>query len=261
MKLLNRFNVSRDNNGPRKFSIEMTMSGVISVVIVVLLGMCWVFILGILLGRGYRPENAVPKLAQMMPTTEAAGKAPEASPPTEPKVLKPEDLTFMEGEQPKDGQVVTDSTHKAPTVSGKTNAPALRPRDLADARSRVAIPPRPEPPRQATKPASPPRPAMTQPATFKAKPKSEPKAASRPPAPNRFRAVYQVASFPSREQAKVMVKRLDAKGLKATIREAKFKDRKVFRVNVHLRGTAADLAAGLKKTGEKGPILLEKKPL
>ena len=56
--------------------------------------MCWVFILGILLGRGYRPENAVPQLAQMMPTTEA-NKLPNETPGSEPKVLKPEDLTFM----------------------------------------------------------------------------------------------------------------------------------------------------------------------
>ena len=71
MKLLSRLNATRENGGPRKFTFEISMSGVVSVGIVVVLGMCWVFILGILVGRGYKPETAVPQIAQMMPTTEA----------------------------------------------------------------------------------------------------------------------------------------------------------------------------------------------
>jgi hypothetical protein len=112
MKILNKVNVSRDNNGPRKFSLELTTSGVISIAIVALLGMCWAFILGILLGRGYRPENAVPPLANIMPTTEA--KAPDETVGAPPKVLKPEELQFMEGlqDKDKDGAVVADSAPK-----------------------------------------------------------------------------------------------------------------------------------------------------
>ena len=94
MKLLNRVNVSRDKDGPRKFSFEMSMSGVISIGIVVVLGMCWVFILGILVGRGYRPEAAVPQIAQMMPTTEAT-PPDNTTPANPPSVLKPEELQFM----------------------------------------------------------------------------------------------------------------------------------------------------------------------
>ena len=65
MKLLSRLNATRENGGPRKFTFEISMSGVVSVGIVVVLGMCWVFILGILVGRGYKPETAVPQIAQM----------------------------------------------------------------------------------------------------------------------------------------------------------------------------------------------------
>jgi len=263
MKLLNRFNVSRESNGPRKFSIEMTMSGVVSLAVVVLLGMCWIFILGILLGRGYRPENAVPKLAEMMPTTEASSsKAPDAAPAAEPKVLKPEDLTFMENDQSKDAEVVADSTQKPQDTARKPDDQGLKSHDLPDARGAApaAVPPRPTPaPRQAVKAATPSRPAVAE--APKAKPKPEPKESAPKRSTDRYRAVYQVASFPSKEQANVMVKRLDAKGIKATVREAKSKDRTVFRVNIHLKGTESDLASGLKKTGEKGPILLEKKPL
>jgi len=274
MKLLNRFNISRDTkNGPRKFSLEMTMSGVISLAVVVLLGMCWVFILGILLGRGYRPENAVPQLAQMMPTTEA-NKLPNETPGSEPKVLKPEDLTFMEDDQSKDGEVVADSTQKAPADAKKSpeQASSLKSHDLTDARATppasspqaAAVPARPSQPQPAVKPAPvktppPSRPAAAEPA--RVKPTAEPKSPFEKRSGERYRATYQVASFPSKEQANIMAKRLGDKGFKATVHEAKSSNRSVFRVNIQIRGSEADLAAELKKTGEKGPILLDKKPL
>ncbi|HMM40247.1 MAG TPA: SPOR domain-containing protein, partial [Desulfovibrio sp.] len=49
------------------------------------------FVLGILIGRGYRPEAEVPELARIMPVpVPANATAPE------PQVLKPEELHYME---------------------------------------------------------------------------------------------------------------------------------------------------------------------
>lgn len=264
MKLLSRFNVSRESNGPRKFSVEMTMSGVVSLCIVVLLGMCWVFILGILLGRGYRPENAVPQLAQMMPTTEA-NKLPDDPMGAPPTALKPEDLTFMEGSQSKEGEVVADSTQKAPVEPRKVPSPAPAVRDLVDSRpapAAKASPQSPAAPPAAKNPAKAqplPRPAVEDNARSKAVP--DPKSPFTKQAGGQYRATYQVASFPAKDQAEAMAKRLAGKGVAATIREAKSNNRTVFRVNIQLKGTEADITEGLKKSGEKGPILLEKKPL
>ena len=68
--------------------------------------------------------------------------------------------------------------------------------------------------------------------------------------------------FPGQgSQERGMAKRLSAKGLPASVHEAKSNNRTMFRVHIQLRGTAAEITEGLKKSGEKGPILLDKKPL
>ncbi len=269
MKLLSRFNVSQDKGGPKKFSFEISMSGVISVGIVVVLGMCWVFILGILVGRGYKPEAAVPQIAQMMPTTEV--KQPEgttqASPPT---VLKPEELQFMEGLHDKDGEVVADSTQKS-SADGRKASEARTAAPMGSAQAPVAIPARPAPvpaaPAAGAVPAAPARPAPAPKPTPAATAQAQGKAAVEPKAPfekkeaGKFAATYQVASFPSKEQAETMVKELSRKGVSASVQEASSGSRAVFRVKVVIKGTEAEIADGLRRTGEKGPILLGKKPL
>ena len=259
MKILSRFNVSREKDGPRKFAFELSMSGVISVGIVVVLGMCWIFILGILVGRGYKPEAAVPQIAQMMPTTQV--QPPDNTTPSEPpKVLRPEELQFMEQAQAqaqaqgKDGEVVAESTQKAPADGKKTTAPVghnlpdARPTTLAGGAA-AATQPKPRPTAAvAAEPRS-------------RAPKVEPKDPFEKKTGSRFTATYQVASFPSKDQADAMVKRLAKNGYAASIHEAKSNKKTVFRVNVRLKGTETEITGALKKTGEKGPILLGKKPL
>lgn len=280
MKLLSRFNVSREKDGPRRFSFEVGMSGIISVGIVVVLGMCWVFILGILVGRGYRPEAAVPQIAQMMPTTEAASPG-NTEPSAPPSVLKPEELQFMDDLQGKEGEVVADSTQKG-SADGKKGPHGLKSHDLADARpvpmgSAMVSPsvpatratPQPQAATASGQPKAEARPASPAPKAPAAKAAEEPARPSNakvePKAPfektTRYAATYQVASFPAKDQADSLVKQLAKKGITASIHEAKSNKSVVFRVNIKLKGTEADIAEGLKKTGEKGPILLGKKPL
>lgn len=255
MKLLNRLNVTRERGGPRKFSFEMSMSGVISVGIVAVLGMCWVFILGILVGRGYRPEAAVPQIAQMMPTTETAQPADQA-PAAAPTVLKPEELQFMDGLQDKDGNVVADSTQKSP-ADGKKSPPDNRSTPMGAAPVATAIPAAPTAPRPKAEPAPKPR---TESAP-KNKAKVEPTEPFDKKDSQKFVATYQVASFPTKDRADAMAKELSQKGLPASAYEVKSGNRTLYRVKIRLKGTESEIASGLKRTGEKGPILLGKKPL
>jgi hypothetical protein len=258
MNLLNRLNLSRTGNGSRsKEPSDVNMSSVVSVGIVLVVGMCFAFILGILVGRGYRPENAVPPLAKVMPTTEPAH--PEgATPQQQPQALKPEDLSFME---PKDGAVVAESTQKGSGEPQKTGPGALKSCDLADARPAPATAQIPPPPPAVPAPAKPAAPPKSAAAPAAAKAVVEPKAPFAPPAGKRYRATYQIASFPARDQAETMVKRLSAKGLTASVHEGKSKDRTVFRVNISLHGSETEITEALRRSGEKGPILLDKKPL
>jgi len=282
MKLLSKFNVSNDG-GPRKFSFELTMSGLVSLGIVLVLGISWVFILGILVGRGYKPEEAVPELAKIMPSTETPASLDSAEPPT---VLRPEELRFMEDLQAKTGSPETITVDSVPATPPKKPSPALAGgaapsgglagRDLADGPGAAApgaspaSPARPSPaPSPAPSPVRPPEPApaVRTPAPPAVSPTTSPAEAApasraETPAPGgAFEATYQVASFFRKDQADAMIKKLAQKGFRAEIRQAKVQDKDVFRIAVTLRGTEQEIKAGLEKTGEKGPILLGKKPL
>lgn len=277
MKLFNKINTSSDG-GPRRFTLELTTAKIVSVGIVVVLGISWVFILGILVGRGYRPEEAVPELAQIMPAPETPATLDGSQPPT---VLKPEELQFMEDlqGQGKNAETITvESTQKPPASKPSQTLPGgaapsggLMGRDLADAPGSTRHPPG-APPQPRPAPASAPTLAARTPAEPVAQPPvqtprpAEPAPTSPPKTEAKssgqgFEATYQVASFYKRDQADAMVKKLAQKGFRAEIRQARIQDKDVFRIAVTLRGTEQEINAGLEKTGEKGPILLGKKPL
>ncbi len=275
MKLFNKINASNDG-GPRRFTLELTTAKIVSVGIVVVLGISWVFILGILVGRGYRPEEAVPELAQIMPAPETPTTLDGSEPPT---VLKPEELHFMEDlqGQGKDAETITvESTQKPPASKPSPSFPGgaapsggLVGRDLSDAPAPAkpspgaSSQPRPAPAptlaaRTPTDPVS--QPPVQTPKPVEPTPASPPKTEAKSSGPG-FEATYQVASFYKKDQAEAMVKKLAQKGFRAEIRQARISDKDVFRIAVTLRGTEQEISAGLEKTGEKGPILLGKKPL
>jgi cell division protein FtsN len=83
---------AKNGNGkePRRFSFSLSWAGLAGLATVALIGLVWVFVLGVLVGRGYRPENTVPELARIMP------KAAPEQPAAEPEVLRPEDLQFFD---------------------------------------------------------------------------------------------------------------------------------------------------------------------
>ncbi len=276
MKLFNKINTSNDG-GPRRFTLELTTAKIVSVGIVVVLGISWVFILGILVGRGYRPEEAVPELAQIMPAPETPATLDGSEPPT---VLKPEELQFMEDlqGQGKNAETITVESTQKPQASkpsqalpgGAAPSGGLVGRDLSDAPAPAkpspgaSSQPRPGPASAPTLAARTPAEPVTQPPvppipaepTSTSPPKTEAKSSGQG-----FEATYQVASFYKRDQADAMIKKLAQKGFRAEIRQARIKDKDVFRIAVTLRGTEQEISAGLEKTGEKGPILLGKKPL
>jgi len=274
MKLLSKFKVSRENDGPRKFSFELTMSGIISLIVVAVLGVTWVFILGVLVGRGYKPENAVPELAQMMPTTESSAPAESGEAPT---VLKAEDLQFMENLQgkAKEGDMIIVESTTTPSASTEG-----QPKDAAGAGVETYDLDKAEGPAVATSDAAPEPAKQLAEADMKAKkPKTEAKPAPTPTAPAveiakeepqkpaeakssgpRFTATYQIASFYKKDQADSMVKKLAKNGLSPTIREADANGKHVYRIVITVTGTDQELSEAIRKTGEKGPMLLKKTP-
>lgn len=288
MKVVDRFNVTKPPEGPRKFSFEFTGPGLISVVVVGVLGIVWVFILGVLVGRGYKPENAVPQVAQIMPSTAPAAQQENREPPT---VLKPEDLQFqdtLQGKKPQE-TVTVDSAKKpgeapgsAALTGGSAPVSSLAPAAGAPGAAGAAVPttslektPAPLPKGQvATSPAQPdrktPKADPAKPADPKdskdakaakdSKDSKDAKVAKDTKSP-KIQATYQVAALDKQSQAQAEVDRLTKKGVKASVEEAKVDGKSLYRVIVQVKGTDAEIKQTLEKAGAKKPILRDKKSL
>ncbi|BBD07298.1 SPOR domain-containing protein [Desulfovibrio ferrophilus] len=95
----------KEQKEPKRFSFSLSSAGMVSLTVVSAAALAWVFILGVLVGRGYKPEQAVPQLADIMPRVEQQTQEPEA-------VLKAEELDFFETLKKKPG-----ATTKAPPAS------------------------------------------------------------------------------------------------------------------------------------------------
>lgn len=291
MKVVDRFNVSKPPEGPRKFSFEFTGPGLISVVVVGVLGIVWVFILGVLVGRGYKPENAVPQVAQIMPSTAPAAQQENREPPT---VLKPEDLQFqdtLQGKKPQE-TVTVDSANKKPgdapggaTLTGGSapvNSLAPAPAAGAPGSAGAAVPttalektPAPLPKGQvATSPAQPDRKTPKADPAKPADPKdakdakaakdskdSKDAKAAKDTKSQKIQATYQIAALDKQSQAQAEVDRLSKKGVKASVEEAKVDGKSLYRVIVQVKGTDAEIKQTLEKAGAKKPILRDKKSL
>ena len=272
MKVVDRFNVSKPPEGPRKFSFEFTGPGLISVVVVGVLGIVWVFILGVLVGRGYKPENAVPQVAQIMPAP-APNQQENREPPT---VLKPEDLQFqdtLQGRKPQE-TVTVDSAKKpadaqgpaATLQGGSAPAASLAVGGAALPTTSLEKTPAPLPKGQvATSPAQPdrktPKADPAKPADPKdAKDSKDAKSTKDTKSP-KIQARYQIAALDKKSQAQAEVDRLGKKGIKASIEEATVDGKSLYRVVAQVKGTEAEIKQALEKAGVKKPILRDKKSL
>ncbi|WP_027186119.1 SPOR domain-containing protein [Desulfovibrio inopinatus] len=229
MKIFSRLNMSQPDNGPRKFSIELTMSGLVSIAVVVVLGVAWVFILGVLVGRGYKPEKAVPELAQILPTTESSESLGSAS---SPEVLKPEELGFMESLRDK-GDVDGPAVSQAPAV-------ALTPEPAKP----LVVKPKPTPT---------PAPRVEEP--------RKPAVVETPVQDERYSITYQVASFYEKNRANTFLSQISKKGVTGRIENAQVKGKPVFRIIVTLSGSMSDIEAKLDAIGVKKPMQRKKTKL
>ncbi|WP_461211347.1 SPOR domain-containing protein [Desulfocurvus sp. DL9XJH121] len=102
---------NREHTEPKRFSFSLSTAGLVSLSVVGVAALVWVFILGVLVGRGYKPEQAVPQLAEIMPRP---GENASAA-PAKDGVLKPEELEFF------------DTVKQKPAVPAKASKPETKP--------------------------------------------------------------------------------------------------------------------------------------
>ena len=209
---------------PRVFSFTLSLPGLISAVGSGILALSFFFVMGILIGRGYRPESDVPQLGEIMPTKEHGQLAEE---PRKPEILKPEELGYSDRLKA-DPEKVMDQP--APKTEEKPE-------------------PKPEP---VAKPE----------AAEKIKPEAfKPTDDSGEPV---FDYVYQVASFRKAEMAEALSDKLVAAGLRTAVASGDVNGSTWHRVQVMHHGTPASTAGMkevLVQFGIERPLLKSKKPV
>ncbi|AMK09761.1 sporulation related protein [Pseudodesulfovibrio indicus] len=220
--------VPKLNADKRKIEFSMSLPGFITATGVGVLALTFFFVMGILIGRGYRPESDVPPLGQIMPGAEH-GELAQANEP--PKVLTSEELDYQERLQVPPQQMLD------------TPVPAAKPEPKPEAKPE----PKPEPaPAAKAEPAAPEQAAKPAPAA---------------PGETVFDYVYQVASFRKEEMARSLNDQLTAAGLSTRIESGEAKGSTWHRVQVLHRGTPAstgDMKAVLAKFGIQKPLLKKK---
>jgi cell division protein FtsN len=132
-------NSKKNGAGAERFGVTLSGRGLAAVIVLFVIGLVWTFVLGVLVGRGYKPEEAVPKLAEFMPAAENATSEPARG---EGGVLKPEELEFFDELQKK--PEVTAEAEPARPAETKRPEPE-KPGPDKDAGSPEAEEPRAEP--------------------------------------------------------------------------------------------------------------------
>ncbi|HWR05149.1 MAG TPA: SPOR domain-containing protein [Humidesulfovibrio sp.] len=230
------------NSSGRQYSFTLGFGGMAVLVTGLTLALCLFFVLGVLVGRGHRPETAVPVVAGIMPRESLAKPMPE--------VLKPEELGYSEQlgkkhEGPSPSRPIDSSEHKA---SEKKDAK----KDAKQAAEKLADKKAAE--KAAAKPAEKPgeKPGDKKDAKAAAKP-TEQKAAEKPdPDTRRYDYAYQAATFPDAESAKGYLKRVKSLGLKGDIESGTADGKNWHRVVVFFQGTPTDTRALKEKLASIG---------
>ncbi len=207
----------------------------------VLIAMAWAFILGVLVGKGYRPENTIPEIARIMPEKENASVK-------KPGVLKAEELEYYDRLK-----------KKAPPTSGKLapkpktsrpNKQAVQQKQTQQRAQAKAGPKTQAQKAHATKQQQAEQKSVQQQAGHKAL-KDE----------QRFTYVYQVAAFRSQADAMRLQQKIIGLGIPAFLEDS---GSGWHRVHVRFKGTPAqlrDMKTQLASLGLRKPMLKSRKPL
>jgi cell division protein FtsN len=250
---MNQKKVPARKGEPRTYSYTFSLSQLVGLGGGLAAALTVFFVLGILIGRGYRPEAEVPELARIMPTPPAPGSVVQE----EPKVLKPEELHYME-------QLTQGSTARTPKAEVKDEAkPEAKPKaedkaKAAEERAKAIEAVRAEEKaKEAAAKAAKPKPAEPRPAEAKT-PEAKPANGEQV-----FDYVYQAAAFREKGQAEDLRRKVEATGLKAAVQSATENGATWHRVVVLYRGTPSStdgMREKLYAIGLGRPIMKSKQP-
>ena len=246
-----------DRGGSKKktYSFELSLPVLIGASALLIVGVIWVFIFGVLVGRGYRPELNLPELARLMPDTSV-----NATPMQRPEPLKAEELQFYDALKEKSARAPAP----APAIqeAKKPSRPAQRKKTIAktappSTKSSTA--------KQSTTKRSAKKQSIAKPSTTKPSPAARQVSSQKTPSgEQRYDYVYQTASFREKQAAENFKQKIISLGLTPEIEKILHKGADWYRVNVRFKGAPVEtrgLKAKLSTIGVKKPLIRSKKPI
>lgn len=222
----------------KKFVFQLGLSGFLSLAVLIVIGMAWSFILGVVVGRGYQPEKMALEAAQQI--------LPEDFPLLTEKneeVLKAEELEFFDKlkQTPAQAEAAETKAAQAKSAPAKTQTAATE-KKPDTAKPTVAKP--------TDKAAEKPTPAV--PADLAADKEEV------------FVFNYQIAALASMDQAQTFLKQIAPGGFKTSVVTATHEGKTWYRIYVHHQGTvdsAKTLKDKLKASGINSILLRSRTPL
>jgi cell division septation protein DedD len=231
------------NASSRQYSFNLTFGGMAVLLTAMTLALTLFFVLGVLVGRGHRPEAAVPVVANMMPKEDLNHPVPS------PEVLKAVDLNY--------GEQLSERSDKASPAKPIDKAAAKSADQIAEKKSEKKGEKQDEKQggKKSDKAAEKSSDKKDGPKDAKNKEKNDnKKAAEKQPDPDtqRYDYAYQAATFPNAEAAKAFLKRVKASGLKGDIETGTTDGKTWHRVVVFFQGTPTDTRTLKEKLGALG---------
>lgn len=232
---------STTKNESSGFTFKLGLSGFLSLAVLVVIGMAWSFILGVIVGRGHQPEKMAMEMAQKV----LPADFPLLTEKNE-AVLKGEELEFFDKlkQGPSSVPLAQTTTAKPAETPKVQNATAAKSQNATVVKGPLT-------PVQAALQSLTQNPA-TPPGTVQAGKEEV------------FVFNYQVAALVSMEQAQTFLKKLDPTGVKTSVVTATHEGKTWYRVYVHHQGTvdsAAVLKEKLKGSGINSILLRSRTPL
>ena len=215
----------KNNANKKNTPAKVDVAGLVKKSLFIVVAMTWTFILGVLVGKGYKPENAVPEIARIMPAQ------PEIS-PKKPKMLTAEELGFYD--------------------RLKNNHPTHQVQNRKPPRV-VHATPKPAPKK--------PKPFIHKAAVQKKTPPASSSTPAKSVKRQRFTFVYQIAAFRNESDAIKVQQQIIRMGIAAYVTRTTEGWNRVF---ARIKGTDGEVGTAMKKIRKIGgpkPFLRTKNPV
>lgn len=225
----------------RSYTLHLTFSSLVTVGIVLIIGIGWAFVLGVMVGRGYNPEKKVPQLSRWLPEEEqtADKTKPGTVEDTLPKsqIMRLEELNYANSLKSKPGEAPKPAPQHSATLRPVQVPSAPQGTQGVVVQAGAAERPTPQPVQRPQAPQTP------------------------PPAPQEiFDYTFQVATFKDTDAVNALRVRLEGEGYRSRMD----RDGKLYKVMVLMRGNqerATALQERMKAMGLGQPIQRGKNPV